>query len=163
MTPACQGPPICIIGLGNALRGDDAVGLLAARRLRARIGDCARVVEAEMAGVEIVDSWADAQIVILIDAVYSGASTGSIHRYDASSGPIAGIKTARSSHSFGALEAVELARMLGMLPPTVIVFGIEVGDTAFGGPISPAVSQALDRVMDEILWEYEAVTTSAGR
>lgn len=30
---------IRVIGLGNVMRGDDAVGILAARRLRQEIGD----------------------------------------------------------------------------------------------------------------------------
>ena len=73
-----------IIGLGNELRGDDAVGLLAARRLRQAVGNRAEVIEAEMAGVDLIELMEGARVVILIDAARSGKNPGMIHRLDAS-------------------------------------------------------------------------------
>lgn len=139
-----------IIGLGNLLRGDDAVGLLAARRLRERVGDQVEVVEAEMAGVEILELMAGVRSVILIDAVRGGQVPGTIHRLDASAGPISPTLFPHSSHAFTAADAVELGRALGALPPTVIVYGIEVGDTEAGRPLSPEVARALDEVVQQV-------------
>lgn len=149
--------PIRIIGLGNAFKGDDAVGLLAARRLRALVGDRTEVVEADMAGVEIVDWMKGAQAVILIDAVRSGQRPGTIHRLDASAGPISTRICPHSSHAVSALDALELARALGLLPPKVIVFGIEAGDTEAGRPLSQPVTRALDEVVERVLRESEAL------
>lgn len=47
------------------------------------------VVEAEMAGVEILELMAGARAVMLIDAAREGQAPGTIHRLDASAGPIA--------------------------------------------------------------------------
>ncbi|MCS6897681.1 MAG: hypothetical protein NZM29_06865, partial [Nitrospira sp.] len=44
--PLRSSSPIRIIGIGNEMRGDDAVGLLAARRLREMLGERSAVVEA---------------------------------------------------------------------------------------------------------------------
>ena len=39
--------PICIIGVGNTFRGDDGVGILAARRLKETVSQQAEIIEAE--------------------------------------------------------------------------------------------------------------------
>lgn len=144
---------IRIIGLGNELRGDDAVGLLAARRLRQDLGDRAKVIEAEMAGVDIVELMKGVCVAILIDAARSGKNPGTIHRLDASTGPIAVGLFPSSSHALGVSEALELARVLAVLPKTVIVYGIEVGHTEAGQPLSPQVAKALDEVVGLVIQE----------
>lgn len=147
---------IRIIGLGNLMRGDDAVGLMAARRLREEVGDRAEVIEAEMAGVDIVELMKGARVAILIDAVRSGQSPGIVHRLDASVSSIGGRIFPRSSHAIGVSEAIELARVLDVLPETVIVYGIEVGNTEAGQRLSPPVAKSLDDVVDRIVQECEA-------
>lgn len=151
-------PPPCairIIGLGNSMRGDDAVGLLAARRLQGLVSDRAEVVEAESAGVELLELMKGASVAVFIDAVHSRQTPGTIHRLDASSGPIAPELFPRSTHAIGVGEALELARTLGVLPPMVIVYGIEVGDTDIGHPLSPDASHALHEVVELVLREIE--------
>lgn len=147
---------IRIIGLGNGMRGDDAVGLLAARRIRQAVGDRVEAIEAEMAGVDLVELMKGAHIVMLIDAVHSGKAPGSIHRLDASVSPIGGQIFPRSSHAIGVSEAIELARLMDVLPATVIVYGVEVGNTEFGQPLSTPVATALDKVVDRIVQDFEA-------
>ena len=147
---------IRIIGLGNGMRGDDAVGLMAARRIRQEVGDRVEVIEAEMAGVDLVELMEEAQAVILIDAARSGQAPGTIHRLDASAGPIGGQMFPRSSHALGTVDALELARAMGVLPATVIVYGVEAGNMEAGQLLSPPVTTALDQVVERIAQECEA-------
>ncbi len=147
---------IRIIGLGNGLRGDDAVGLLAARRLQGLVSDRAEVVEAESAGVELLELMEGASVVLFIDAVRSRQVPGTIHRLDASAGPIAPELFPPSTHAIGVGEALELARTLGILPAKVIVYGIEADDTSIGHPLSPEVGQALHEVVELVLREIES-------
>jgi len=147
---------IRIIGLGNGLRGDDAVGLMAARQLRQKVGDRAEVIEAEMAGVDLIELMKGAHIVMLIDAARSGQSPGTIHRLDASCGPISGQIFPRSSHAIGTVDALELARVMGTLPATVIVYGVEAGNMEAGQPLSLPVGTALDQVVARIVQDCEA-------
>jgi hydrogenase maturation protease len=145
-----------IIGLGNELRGDDAVGLLAARRLRHKVGDRAEVIEAEMAGVDLMELMKGARVTILIDAAHSGQAPGTVHRLDASAGPIGRHIFPRSSHAIGTVEALELARAMGVLPATVIVYGVEAGSTEAGHTLSVPVATALDRIVEQIVQECDA-------
>ena len=137
------------------MRGDDAVGLLAARRLRQTIGDRVEVIEAEMAGIDLLELMKGAQVVILVDAARSGHTPGTIHRLDVSADPIGSKMFAHSSHAIGISEALELARVLGALPATVIVYGVEAGNTEAGQQLSPAVATALDEVVDRIVQDSE--------
>ena len=147
---------IRIIGLGNGMRGDDAVGLLAARRLRQEVDDKVEVIEAEMAGVDLIELMKGAHSVMLIDAARSGQAPGTIHRLDASASPIGSQMFPRSSHALGPVDAIELARAMGVLPATVIVYGVEVGNTEVGQPLSPPAATALDQVVDQIVQDCEA-------
>lgn len=147
---------IRIIGLGNRMRGDDAVGLLAAYRLEDRVGSHVDVIGAESAGVELLELMAGADAVFLIDAMRSGQAPGTTHRFDASAGPITPELFPRSTHAIGVGEALELARTLDVLPNKVILYGIEAGDTDLGHPLSPAVGHALNNVVELVLGEIEA-------
>lgn len=147
---------IRIIGLGNGLRGDDAVGLMAARRIRPEVGDKVEVIEAEMAGVDLIELMKGAHSVMLIDAARSGQAPGTIHRLDASAGPIGDLMFPHSSHAIGISEALELARALGTLPATVIVYGVEAENTDAGQLLSASVAKALDQVVGQIAQECKA-------
>ena len=147
---------IRIIGLGNGMRGDDAVGLLVAHRLRQEIGDRVDVIEAEMAGVDLVELMKGANVVFLIDAARSGQAPGTIHRLDGSAGSISAPIFPRSSHALGTADALELARAMGVLPATVIVYGVEVENTEVGRPLSSAVAKVLEQVVGRIVQDCEA-------
>jgi hydrogenase maturation protease len=138
------------------MRGDDAVGLMAARRIRQEVGDRVEVIEAEMAGVDLIELMKGAHSVLLIDAARSGQAPGTIHRLDASAGPIGGQIFPRSSHALGMVDALELARAMGVLPATVIVYGVEAGNMEAGQPLSPAVTRALNEVVDRIIQDSES-------
>jgi hydrogenase maturation protease len=146
---------IRIIGLGNELRGDDAVGLLAARRLRQALGNRAEVIEAEMAGVDLIELMKGARVVILIDAARSGQNPGIIHRLDASDSSIGVRVFPHSTHALGISDVLELARAMGVLPARVIVYGIEAGNTEAGQALSSSVAKALDEVVGRVIQECE--------
>lgn len=154
--------PVRIIGVGNLFRGDDAAGLLAARRLKALVEDRAEVIEAELAGLDVLDLMAEASAVILIDAARSGRPAGTIHRLDASAGPISADLFPHSTHVLHAVDAIELGRTLGLLPPRVLVYGMEVGDTTAGNALSPAVAGALEQVVERVLRELEGLSCMSG-
>jgi hydrogenase maturation protease len=130
---------LLFIGIGNPLRGDDAAGLLAARALRRREdfgvsrppnppladGDGIDVLELEGEPVDLIEAWEGAELAFVADAVSSGAEPGTVHRIDATVGPLPAALAGPSTHALGLAEAVELGRALGRLPPRLIVYGIE--------------------------------------
>lgn len=147
--------PVCIIGIGNEYRSDDGVGLFVARALAARALPGIEVIEQGGDGTALLQAWQDALAVILIDAVASGDRAGEVRRFVAHVEPIPTHFSSSSSHAFGVAEAIELARAVGQLPPSVIVYGI-VGQRFTAGvglspPVERAARTAVERVADEAL------------
>ena len=139
--------PILIIGVGNAYRGDDAVGLRITQDIKKEALVHITVIEESSDGVTLMESWKDANTVILIDAVYSGAKPGTIYRFDAHAQTIPSNFFKYSTHAFGVAEAIELARALKQLPKNLIVYGIEGKCFEAGIGISLEVEKAVEEVM----------------
>jgi len=137
-----------VIGIGNEFRRDDAVGLIAARCLRGR-GVPAEEHEGDPAA--LIERWARADGLILIDAVTSGAPPGTVHRLDVSDSPLNRELFKSSTHALGLADTVELSRTLGTLPARVLVFGVEVRDLSAGVGLSSEVERALPALLEELV------------
>jgi hydrogenase maturation protease len=139
-----------VIGVGNRDRGDDALGLEVARRLRAHPPTGARVLEGDGQPAGILAAWEGRRLAVIVDAASGGGAPGSVGRFEAHHGPLPASLRHASTHSCGPAEAVELARALGSLPPTVIVYAVEGHRFAPGGKLSPAVEAAIPEVVARI-------------
>ncbi|NJP07523.1 MAG: hydrogenase maturation protease [Chloroflexaceae bacterium] len=149
-----------IIGVGNAFRGDDAVGLIVAQHIREHAPNLA-VYESSGEGAALMSLWQQAETVLLIDAVSSKSEPGTIHCLDASNQPLPTSWRCFSTHAFGVAEAIELARTLGQLPRQLTVYGIEGGQFALQPGLSPAVEQAVPLVVQRILHDVTSQGTAA--
>lgn len=143
-------PAIKIIGVGNPFRGDDAAGRAAARMLRAMALPGVTVLEATGEGGALMDAWAGAEAVIIIDAVQAQGEPGTVYRFDAAAERLPTHFFHYSTHTFSVAEAVELARALGQLPPRLLVYGIEGGAYDAGNTLTAPVAQAVARVAEEV-------------
>jgi hydrogenase maturation protease len=135
---------VSIIGVGNPDRGDDAVGLFVARALAGRVPRAVTVAENTGDITGLVTLFERSRSVVLIDAARSGAEPGTIHRFDAAIEPLPAGHFRCSTHAFGIAEAIELARSVDRLPPTLIVYGIEGRDYSTGTPLSIGMDAAVD-------------------
>jgi hydrogenase maturation protease len=142
-----------IIGIGNEYRGDDAVGLIVARRLKERLADSAVVIEQSGDGAALMEAWRGAEAVIVIDAVASGAAPGAIHRFNANTRPIPKNAFRCSTHAFGVAEAIELSRALDEFPRSLVIYGIEGKNFAAGVGLSPEVESAVCEAVRHVFAE----------
>ena len=128
-------PPV-ILCFGNADRGDDAAGVLVARRLGLPVSEPAAILEMP----------ANAH-VILVDTVVTGSAPGTIHTWDASARPLTREAFRCSTHTLGVADTVELARALGRLPERVTIYGIEGVRFEPGAAPLPVVAAAVDELV----------------
>lgn len=149
-------PPL-VIGCGNENRGDDAAGLLVVGKLR-ELGVGAAELTGE--GVSLLDLWKGARDVILVDAVLTGAEPGAISVWDALKERIPREVFRCSTHNFGIGDAVELGCILGRLPRSLRIYGIEAARFEVGSPPAPAVREAANRLAAWIADEF--FTSRAG-
>jgi hydrogenase maturation protease len=147
-----------VIGIGNAWRSDDRAGLEVARLLAGTLPEEVEVLEREGEPTSLIEAWEGAAAVWLADAVASGAEPGTVHRHDASEQALPATLFDTSTHHFGLAEAVEIARALGRLPGTAVVYGIEGASFDTGETLSPAVREAAVRVAEAIREEVAECT-----
>lgn len=149
-------PTACLIlGIGNLYRKDDGVGPLLAQRLKGHVSSDVTIVEKSGEGADLMESWKNAQRVILIDAVASGSPPGTVHRFEAHTQTLPQDFFHYSTHAFSVAEAIELARALGELPPSLVVYGIEGKDFESGEGLSTEVEKAAKEVEEKVLRELE--------
>jgi hydrogenase maturation protease len=150
-------PRIKVIGVGNAWRGDDAAGLLVARRLQADHLPQVQISETLGTLSAIQAAWQDAAGVIVVDAVVSGGPPGTIHRFDGhGDGMPVQLSRSPSSHGWGVAEALALGRLFQELPPVLIIYGIEGKNFDPGQKVSPEVAAAIPAAADRIRQEIQA-------
>lgn len=148
---------VLCIGVGNELRGDDVVGRLAVRLLRYQPLPDTTFIEATGEGAALMEAWAGADTVFLIDAVSAGQPSGTIYRFLAHSQSLPAQFFSYSTHAFSVAEAVEMARVLGQLPAHFVIYGIEGENFEAGASITPSVEKAVHEVIRQISAEIQAL------
>jgi hydrogenase maturation protease len=142
-----------VIGIGNPLRGDDAIGLLVVRRVRELAGPEVEVMELEGEPARLIDAWQGAGLAVVVDAVKSDAPEGAVMRFDATADPLPPSVSASSTHALGLADAIEIARALDRLPEQLIVFAVEGVRFEVGSDLSPVAAAAAQAVAEAVLRE----------
>ena len=118
---------ILLLALGNDIMGDDAVALLAARRLEYQLGKTIDVVEAPVAGFALLDLMQGYDKVLIVDsAVTECHEPGAIYEI-----PLADLPedAFSSPHYAGLKDVISIAQRLQISFPTEIrILAIEVVD-----------------------------------
>jgi hydrogenase maturation protease len=152
-----------IVGIGSPA-GDDQAGWLVVQALARgawaqRCPPGTRLVALDRPGAQLIGHLEGADVAVLIDALRSGAAPGTIHRVRADwltePGPLV------SSHGLGVASALALARALGALPATLLIYGIEIDPAATGGAPSEPVRAAVDALAQAIARELPRHLASA--
>jgi hydrogenase maturation protease len=142
-----------VVGVGNALRGDDAAGLEVARRVRERSG--VEVLGIDGDATALVDAFSGHAEVAIVDAARSDAPPGTLHAFRADRDPLpVGALRSASTHALGVAEAIELARALDRLPARLHVYAIEGAEFAFGEALSAPVQIAVEALSSRLAADH---------
>lgn len=144
---------LALIGVGNRFRGDDGAGLEVASRLRATHPPGCRILEEEGEPGSLIEDWALVKEALIVDAVSTGAEPGTLHRFDATAGPLPMEVFRSSTHALGVADAVELGRELERLPDRLAVYGIEGENFETGEGLTPAVEATVEALVGELCHE----------
>lgn len=122
-----------VLGLGNPVLGDDAVGLHVAaeveRLQRENPVDGVTVLTSTRAGFELIDLLAGFTHAVIVDCLEVPDPTpGRVRRLDLND--VRGSARLVGVHDIGLAHAFEFARMLGVeMPGTVEILAVEGGNT----------------------------------
>lgn len=148
-----------LIGIGNEHRRDDGIGVAVARHVGSLRPDHVTVTELRGDAASLLVCWEGAERVVVVDAVRSDGRPGTVLRFDANAQTLPRGMSGCSTHGLGLVEAVELARHLSELPPTLVVYGIIGARFDPGNERSPAVNAVIEEVADCVLQEFAGITT----
>lgn len=134
-----------VTGVGNILLGDEGLGVHAVRRLLDQgLPEGTDAVDAGTALGDLLPEFGSYERLILVDAVRGGGRAGDLYRLEVrSGGDLQRALSPLSLHEFGVAEALEQARAAGVLPPRVVLLGMEPERIEPGITLSPCVAAAL--------------------
>jgi hydrogenase maturation protease len=136
---------IRVIGLGQPLGGDDAIGLEVVRRLRAEGAQPGLELMEVAEPSRLVPLLGGADRVILVDAALGGDDPGRVRTFEAEELPRLSGRLL-STHGVGVVEALELMRVLAPEAKgqriTIVAVAIS-GTLRRGEKLSPEVAAAV--------------------
>ncbi len=142
-----------VIGLGNPLRCDDAVGMHVAARLRKVLENSADidVLEDCCGGLRLMERLIGYQRAVIVDAARTGAPPGTVRVFSA------GTATRHDScpHDLDLPTALELGRCSGAALPeagNMRIVTVEAADVqTFCESCTPAVAAGVSRAVETVL------------
>lgn len=145
-------PRLLVLGLGNDILTDDAIGLHVVHALQRELAGQPSfdIRETTEMGLALLDFITGYRAVVIVDSIQTGkAPPGFLHELDAAA---LGQLTGRTPHFVGVNETLALGRQLGLaMPEHVTIFAIEVEDPfTLGTALTPALQAALPGIVARI-------------
>lgn len=140
---------ILVLGIGNTLLSDEAVGVVAMRALQQDWG--------EREGVEFLDGGTlsftlavpigECDALLVIDAARFGEPPGTVRCFEGEAmDRFLGENRKGSVHEVGLVDLMAIARLGGHWPTCRALIGIEPAKVDWGEALTPAVAEALPAV-----------------
>ena len=146
-----------VLGLGNPLLGDDAVGLKVAARVRDRLNGApgVEVEEEEAGGLRLMERMTGFDRAVLVDAAVTGGTPGEVRRLTPDDLPT---QRTAAAHGIDLPRALALGRHLGYpMPSDVRIVAIEAESVLeFRHDMTPAVAAAVEPAVEAVLEELAA-------
>ncbi|MFP3879966.1 MAG: hydrogenase maturation protease [Dehalococcoidia bacterium] len=144
-----------VLGLGNPILSDDAVGIRVAREVERKLNDPrVTVSETSEAGLSLLDAIVGYDEVIIIDAVQTEkGQAGQIHHMRTED--LSFSKRFTPPHQINLATSLELGNALNLaMPRKITIFAVEAEDvTTFSEKCTPQVEKAIPEVVKMVLEE----------
>lgn len=148
-------PRIGVMGLGNLMRTDDAVGMLALRTLMedGRLPPVVRAIEGGSLGLDLLHSLRGISHLLVLDAVDTGLAPGILVRFEADE--LAGLPVSKSVHLLGFSDLMGVLWLLDAAPAEVVLLGVQPASTGWGTALTPVVEAAQEELVQAALQQIE--------
>lgn len=140
---------IVVLGLGNILLRDEGVGVRVIEALAGRYAMPAgvEVVDGGTTGMDLLDTLAGCDHLLICDAVRTDAPPASVVRLADAEVP-ALFQTRYSPHQLGLADVLATLALTGEAPATLTLVGVVPADLDLGIALSPDVAAAVDRAVE---------------
>jgi hydrogenase maturation protease len=144
-------PRTLILGLGNTLLTDEALGAVVIQRLEAEggLGDVG-LLDGGTLSFTLSGPIADSPRLIVVDAALMGEPPGTVRVFEgeAMDRQLSGI--GKSVHEVSLMDLMDMARITDSLPGHRALVGVEPAVVDWGDELSPAVAAAVPEAMARI-------------
>lgn len=152
-----------VLGLGNILMSDDAVGVRAVQELDSLYAfpDFVSLVDGGTMGLDLLPMIEDCERLLILDAVAAEVSPGTMVRADGEEIP-SFLSSKISPHQLGVKDLFFCARMRGRMPEQAVLLGVAVKDmdTGYGltGPVKDSLPALMESAVEQLrAWGIEVV------
>jgi hydrogenase maturation protease len=158
-------PKVRVLGLGNVLMGDDAVGPWVIEDLLANwdFPENVEVVDVGTPGLDLVPYVADADTILIVDTVKSDGPAGRIRVYERAQLLARPAQPRLSPHDPGLTEVLFALTLAGSAPRDVVLIGVVPGAVEMGVGLSPAVQDAVPRAAEMVVQRLRGLNLAPRR
>ncbi|MGE5027435.1 MAG: HyaD/HybD family hydrogenase maturation endopeptidase [Betaproteobacteria bacterium] len=143
-------PKTVVMGVGNLLWADEGFGPRAAARMMAsgQVSDDVEVIDGGTQGIYLLPIIQSARRLLVFDAVDFGREPGQIVVLRDGEIPVFFGQRPLSLHQTAFTDVLAAAELTGMMPEAVTVVGVQLENIdEWGGDLTPAVAEAMDRAI----------------
>jgi len=155
-----------VLGLGNIIQGDEALGghvvalLLDRRETLAALPfpDAVELIDGGTVGLGLIPYLAGLDGLVIVDIVDADATPGTVVDLDAAA--VLAHQQVMGAHDLGAEELLGALLFMGALPRRTRVVGVQPAAIALGTELSPQVAAAVRALLDLVVgyvggWQAE--------
>ena len=150
--PRRKGPRFAVLGLGNRIQGDEALGAIAVERLHgelpASLTGSVELIDGGTVGLGLLPYLEDLDGLVVVDVVDHAAAPGSL--VDMEIDPLRPAEGPMGVHELGAAELLGALLITGRLPRRVRVIGLQPDRIGMGTELSPALASQLPNLLATI-------------
>jgi hydrogenase maturation protease len=147
-------PKTLILGVGNLLMSDDGVGVRVVQRLQAEhnLPENVQAEDGGTCGLDLLHFLEGVDHLIVVDAADFHQPPGTIQRLEGDKVP-AFLAQKVSPHEINLPELLFSAKLTGIYPQKVVIFGIQPQTIELGLELSPAVEAQVDELIGLVMAE----------
>ena len=148
---------ILVLGLGNLLMTDDALGCRTVAELerRYRFPEQVDLLDGGTLGLDLLPRLERVERLLVIDALQMGGEPGQLFRLEGEEVPRS-FANKLSVHQMGLQDLLAVAELQGCLPPKLVVWGAQSVSIEMGMEMSPVVTAALEPLIDKVIAELKS-------
>jgi hydrogenase maturation protease len=147
---------ILVLGLGNILLQDEGLGVHALQRLASdyQWPPDVEIMDGGTKGLDLLPFLEGVSGLLILDAVQVGEAPGTLIRLEGSDIPKA-LSVKMSMHQVGLQELLALGDLQGILPPRVVLLGLEPAVVDWGLDLSPSIADKLKKLVEAAVKEVK--------
>jgi hydrogenase maturation protease len=146
-----------ILGVGNLLMSDEGVGVHVIQRLVAayQLPEEVQILDGGTLGMDLLYYLEGVENLLLIDAVEAHKEPGALIRLEGDDVP-AFLSIKISPHQLGVPDMLAAAKLKGIYPPRIVLWGVQPERLELGLDLSPKVESKVDTIIENILVQLQA-------